>query len=118
MNQNSDVINYGKSLFSMVPKWIDKISINNNELVLHCIPKNLINLLFFLKNYSNSQYNQLMDITSVDFPNKKNRFEVVYILLSTIHNSRIKVKTFTNEIHPIPSVTNLYNSANWYEREV
>ena len=58
------------------------------------------------------------DITAVDFPTRQNRFEVVYNLLSIRHNSRIRVKTYADEATPVPSITGLYDGANWYEREV
>ena len=58
------------------------------------------------------------DITAVDYPTKSNRFEIVYNLLSVRHNSRIRVKTYADEATPIPSITSLYDGANWYEREV
>ena len=58
------------------------------------------------------------DITAVDFPTKEHRFEVVYNLLSVRYNSRIRVKTYASETTPVPSITGLYDGANWYEREV
>ena len=58
------------------------------------------------------------DITAVDYPTRDNRFEIVYNLLSVRHNSRIRVKTYADEATPVPSITSLYDGANWYEREV
>ncbi len=58
------------------------------------------------------------DITAVDYPTRDARFEVVYNLLSVRHNSRIRVKTYADEATPVPSITSLYDGANWYEREV
>lgn len=58
------------------------------------------------------------DITAVDFPTRDQRFEVVYNLLSVRHNARIRVKTYADEATPVPSITSLYDGANWYEREV
>lgn len=58
------------------------------------------------------------DITAVDYPTRDQRFEVVYNLLSVRHNSRIRVKTYCDEATPVPSITSLYDGANWYEREV
>ena len=58
------------------------------------------------------------DITAVDYPTRDFRFEVVYNLLSVRHNSRIRVKTYAGEATPVPSITSLYDGANWYEREV
>ncbi len=58
------------------------------------------------------------DITAVDYPTRSQRFEIVYNLLSVRHNSRIRVKTYADEATPVPSITGLYDGANWYEREV
>ena len=60
----------------------------------------------------------VVDITAVDYPTRDQRFEVVYNLLSVRHNSRIRVKTYAGEATPVPSITSLYDGANWYEREV
>ena len=118
MNKSYSIEKFGKSIFSMVPKWIDKIVIINDELIIHSDPKHVKNLIFFLKNHTSSQFNQLVDIVGVDYPERKNRFEVVYNLLSMNYNSRIKVKTFTDEITPIDSVVDIFRAAGWYEREV
>lgn len=58
------------------------------------------------------------DITAVDYPTRDARFEIVYNLLSVRHNARIRVKTYADEATPVPSITSLYDGANWYEREV
>jgi NADH/F420H2 dehydrogenase subunit C len=58
------------------------------------------------------------DITAVDYPTRDQRFEVVYNLLSVRHNARIRVKTYADEASPVPSICDLYDGANWYEREV
>lgn len=54
----------------------------------------------------------------MDFPTRDQRFEVVYNMLSVRHNSRIRIKTYADEATPVPSITSLYDGANWYEREV
>jgi NADH dehydrogenase (ubiquinone) Fe-S protein 3 len=59
-----------------------------------------------------------MDITAVDFPTRAMRFEVVYNLLSVAHQSRIRVKTYADEVTPVPSAVGVFSGANWYEREV
>src|ERR1700761_1303119 len=71
----------------------------------------------FIDNTS-AEFTQVSDITAVDYPTKDKRFEVVYNLLSVRHNSRIRVKTYADEATPVPSITSLYDGANWYEREV
>jgi len=65
-----------------------------------------------------AEFTQISDITAVDFPTRDQRFEVVYNMLSVRHNSRIRVKTYADEATPVPSITSLYDGANWYEREV
>jgi NADH dehydrogenase (ubiquinone) Fe-S protein 3 len=75
-------------------------------------------VLEFLRDHTNSQFRNMVDICGVDFPTRHNRFEVVYNMLSIRHNARIRVKTYADEIAPVPSVVPLFGGANWYEREV
>ena len=63
-------------------------------------------------------YQQLMEIAGVDYPERAERFEVVYHLLSVTKNHRIRVKVSTDEVQPVPSVTSLWPVAGWLEREV
>ncbi|HYD05635.1 MAG TPA: NADH-quinone oxidoreductase subunit C [Reyranella sp.] len=63
-------------------------------------------------------YQQLMEIAGVDYPNRAERFEVVYMLLSLTRNHRVMVKLTTDEMHPVPTVTTLWPVAGWLEREV
>lgn len=60
----------------------------------------------------------MMDISGADYPTKSNRFEVVYHLLSIRYNCRIRVKTYADEVSPVPSATAVYKGADWYEREI
>lgn len=64
------------------------------------------------------EYQQLMDIAGADYPQRVERFEVNYCLLSLTKNHRIIVKTCTDEASPVPTVTTLWPVAGWYEREV
>jgi len=59
----------------------------------------------------------LVDICAVDYPEKKNRFEINYILLSITYNQRMVIKTYVDEITPIHSVVKIFNNSNWLERE-
>ncbi|PUU75375.1 hypothetical protein B9Z19DRAFT_994989 [Tuber borchii] len=97
---------YGRYLISALPKYIQQFSIWKDELTIHIAPSAIL------------PYTQVSDITAVDYPTRSNRFEVVYNLLSIRHNSRIRVKTYADEASPVPSITGLYDGANWYEREV
>ncbi len=114
---SEDLHKYGRYVMSCLPKFVQKFSVWKDELVIYVAPSGLIPLCTFLKDHTASQYKQVVDITAVDYPTKENRFDVVYNLLSVRHNSRIRVKTYASEVSPVPSVTPLYEGANWYERE-
>src|SRR4249919_3560714 len=71
-----------------------------------------------LRDTAGLEYQQLMEIAGVDYPERPERFEVVYHLLSLTKNRRIRVKVSTDEATPVPSVTGLWPVAGWLEREV
>jgi len=66
----------------------------------------------------NHDYQQMMEIAGVDYPDRAERFEVVYMLLSLTKNHRIMVKLSTDEVSQVPSITGLWPNAGWLEREV
>ena len=74
-------------------------------------------MLTFLRDDANCQFKLLMDVCGVDYPDRDERFDVVYNLLSLKLNQRVRVKVTTDEDTPVPSVTGVFRSANWYERE-
>ena len=90
----------------------------NGELTLSVPASSIKEVLLFLRDHTNCQFKVLIDICGVDYPEREARFEVVYNLLSVKYNSRIRVKVAVDELTPIDSVTSIYNSAGWYEREV
>jgi NADH-quinone oxidoreductase subunit C len=77
----------------------------------------IVKVLAFLKDDSNCQFQQLIDICGVDYPEREERFEVVYNLLSVTQNQRVRLKVATDEATPVPSATGVYKSAGWFERE-
>ena len=88
------------------------------ELNLFTTHAQLEHLMRFLRDDSHCLFRQLIDICACDFPEDEHRFEVVYNLLSTRHNQRIRVKLRTNEETPVPSLVHIYPAAGWFEREV
>ena len=80
-------------------------------------PEELISTLEFLKDNDICQFRQLTDIAGVDFPERLNRFDIVYHFLSFKNNVRIRVKTEISENSAIQSITQLFPAANWFERE-
>ncbi len=75
------------------------------------------NLIYFLKNHSETLYNQLIDLSFVDYPERKYRFEVFYNLLSLMYNNRIVVTASIMETFTLKSIVSIFPNANWYERE-
>ena len=75
-------------------------------------------VLLFLKSNPEMKFKQLIDITAVDYPNKKNRFRMIYLLLSHEFNKRLIIEFPLNENEKVFSITSIFPSANWMEREV
>jgi NADH-quinone oxidoreductase subunit C len=93
-------------------------SIENGELALICEAKHNCEVLQFLRDDAQCQFVQLVDVCGVDYPNRIQRFEVVYNLLSLKLNQRIRVKISTDETTPVASVNDIFPAAGWFEREV
>ncbi|KAH6633615.1 NADH dehydrogenase iron-sulfur protein 3 mitochondrial precursor [Boeremia exigua] len=109
---------YGNYLMACLPKYIQQFSVWKDELTIYIAPAAVLPVFAFLKYHTAAEYTQISDITAVDYPTKDQRFEVVYNMLSIRHNSRLRVKTYADEATPVPSLCDLYDGANWYEREV
>jgi len=88
------------------------------ELVLWTDQEHLVALATLLRDDPRLQFQQIMDVTAVDYPQREKRFEVVYNLLSLTHNRRVRLKVLTDEDTPVPSICGVYSAANWFEREV
>jgi NADH-quinone oxidoreductase subunit C len=98
-------------------KFINSKLENDNLICLSNV-SDLIENISQLKKHKDFKFRQLCEILAVDFPNKEKRFEVIYLLLSHEKNLRINVKVLIQENEKIPSLTSVYPSANWLEREV
>ncbi|MDQ2878482.1 MAG: NADH-quinone oxidoreductase subunit C [Pseudomonadota bacterium] len=88
------------------------------EIALHVERDSLVETMLALKDTPGLEYQQLMEIAGVDYPERADRFELVYCLLSLTRNHRIRVHVATDEIKPVPSVTGIWPVAGWLEREV
>jgi NADH-quinone oxidoreductase subunit C len=87
------------------------------ELVVLAKPAAIVRVLTFLRDDPQCLFKLLMDVCGADYPEREQRFDVVYNLLSLKHNQRVRVKVMTDEATPVPSVVSVFNSANWFERE-
>ena len=88
------------------------------ELCAHVGLDGLLDLMGFLKTDPATRMTSLVDITAIDHPERPNRFDVVYHLLSMYTNGRIRIKTEVTETGMVPSLIPVYPAANWFEREV
>lgn len=98
-------------------KGVIKADFEQDELVVVVELSHLTDLLILLKDHPLCRYEQLMDLCGADYPQRADRFDIVYNLLSISLNQRIRVITHTNEQTPVPSVRNLWKCADWWERE-
>lgn len=97
---------------------IEFVEIQHEELVITGLATRIPDLVGFLKKNSKCQFTTLVDITAVDYPGREKRFDVVYHLLSMNLNQRVRVKVYLAEDEMVPTLVNLFPSANWFEREV
>ena len=87
------------------------------ELTVEVRPQDVVKAMKFLRDDPNCLFHMLIDICGVDYPERAKRFDVVYHLLSLKKNLRIRVTAHVGEEEPIPSVTGVFNAAQWFERE-
>ena len=107
----------GEYIAAALPQEIVDTGVALDELTLVAHRGAVVKVLTFLRDDANCQFKQLLDVCGVDYPEREQRFEVVYNLLSLTHNCRIRVKVRTDEETPVPSATEVFSSANWWERE-
>jgi NADH dehydrogenase (ubiquinone) Fe-S protein 3 len=117
--QRSQLTDFGKYVAECLTKYVQKVQLTaGDELELLIAPEGVIPVLQFLKDHHNAQFANLVDIAGMDIPARQYRFEVIYNLLSLRYNSRIRVKTYTDELTPLDSACEVFKAANWYEREI
>ena len=107
-----------KLINSELSSKVKSSSIDNDELLIEVGEKDIVDVVQFLKSNENCRFKQLIDIAGVDYPENEKRFELVYFFLSHEHNLRIKVLIKFQINQSINSLTKIFPSANWMEREV
>ena len=110
--------NLEKKINSELTTKVKSSKLNHNQIYLNIENENLLEVILFLKNNNEIKFKQLIDITAVDYPENERRFKIVYLLLSHEFNSRIIVSFYINENEIVTSLTSVFPSANWMEREV
>ena len=107
-----------KAINSELTSKIISTKINHKQIYINIEDHDLTEVMLFLKTNSITKFRQLIDITAVDYPERERRFRMVYLLLSHEINSRILIDYNIKEGEIVPSLTSIYPSANWMEREV
>ena len=115
---NSKLQNLEKLINSELSSKILNSAIRNEELLIETSDNDLVEVVQFLKSNENCKFKQLIDIAGVDFPENEKRFELIYLFLSHENNIRIKLLTKFAIDQTINSITKIFPSANWMEREV
>ena len=118
MSDLQEIESVAESIRDGMGAIVTDLSIVGDKLVAIVDREDIAKLLVFLRDDVNCQFKQLMDICGVDYPERPQRFEVVYNLLSLVHNNRVTVKVMLDDNSSIPSVSKVFSSADWWEREI
>ncbi len=110
--------NLGETIATALDHAVLGIDVAYGELSVTARSDQVVQVIRFLRDDPECQFTQLIDITGVDYPNRSQRFDVVYHFLSMRLNQRIRLKVATDEHTSVPSVVDVFPGANWYEREV
>ena len=113
-----DLNSFKSSLTPALLEAVLDVKESNNHILVDMIPAGLVNMVTHLKSKKGFSFNTLIDITAVDFPAKERRFDVIYHFLSMNENKRCRVTISINESEEVPSLTSVFECANWFEREL
>jgi NADH-quinone oxidoreductase subunit C len=91
--------------------------ISHGQLIVRVEREAIVRVMTFLRDDPACRFGMMIDLCGVDYPDRPERFEVVYNLLSLKHNHRVRIKVSTDEESPVPSITGIYSAAGWFERE-
>jgi len=117
MSSLESLENLARDLVTKAKGAIEGYSVAFGEVTLNAQADRIVEVLTLLRDQKDAQFQQLVDLCGVDYPERAARFDVVYHLLSLTRNHRIRVKVRTDEDTAVPSVTGVYPCADWYERE-
>ena len=115
--QSEALTELGEHIADKMPDAVRKIDVRVGELTVYAERDQIVALIDFLKRDQMCMFEMVIDVCGVDYPERSQRFEVVYHLLSLRLNQRIRVKISTDEDTPVPSIVDLHRGADWFERE-
>ena len=115
---STTVTDLERTVNSGLTTTIKNSEINFDQLFIDIDIENIISTILFLKTNEKCKFKQLIDITAVDYPQREKRFKIVYLLLSHEKNLRIAINAHIDEKKTVSSITKIFPSANWMEREI
>jgi NADH-quinone oxidoreductase subunit C len=107
----------GDAISAGLPGAVTGYEIAHGELNVHAAAADIVKIVRFLRDDPNCQFWNFIDVTAVDYPQREQRFDVVYHFLSPKLNARVRVKVTTDETTPVPSIISEFPGADWFERE-
>ena len=113
-----DSLSFKSNLSPVLSEAVLDVDESNDHILINMVPTALLTMVAHLKSKKGFLFNTLIDITAVDFPTKAQRFEVIYHFLSMTENKRCRVNISINENENVPSITPVFECANWFEREI
>ena len=114
----SNLTDLEKKINSQLTTKINHSKINHNQLYINIDTEDILEVIIFLKTNNEIKFKQLIDLTAVDYTENDRRFKLVYLLLTHEFNQRIVIDCFVNENEIVPTITSIFPSANWMEREI
>ena len=112
------LIEIGAAASARFSDTVGETTFDRGQATLHAGLGRLVELMTWLRDDTDCMFRQLIDVTAVDWPQRPERFDVVYNLLSLRHNLRLRVKVAVGEMVPVPSMVDVWSGAVWLEREV
>jgi NADH-quinone oxidoreductase subunit C len=117
-NASAMLDSLGKAIAGALPGAVNGHAVTNGELTLSANATEIVRVLEHLRDDPACEFYAFIDVTAVDWPQRAQRFDVVYHLLSPTRNQRVRIKVAVDEDTPIASITDVFIGALWFEREV
>jgi NADH-quinone oxidoreductase subunit C len=107
----------GRTIADALASSIKGFAVAHHELTVHGEARDVVAIMRFLRDDPRCLFINIVDVTAIDWPGREQRFDVVYHLLSPVHNVRVRVKVETDEVTPVASIIEVFPGADWFERE-
>ena len=113
-----DLLSFKTNLDQTIEDSVSCVEESKDHILIDIVPAAVVKIVSHLKSKKGYSFNTLIDITAVDFPARDRRFDVIYHFLSMTENKRCRVTTSIKEGEEVPSITTVFECANWFEREI